>query len=55
MLTVSIRDDGVGGAEPRRVGLRGMADRLAAVGGGSEIDSPAGAGTTVKGVIPCGS
>ncbi len=53
-LTLSISDDGAGGAVAGS-GLRGMADRLAAVGGRLELHSPAGSGTIVKGVIPCGS
>ena len=55
-LTVSIKDDGRGGADPRTgSGLRGMQDRLAALDGTLTIDSPPGAGTLVTGVIPCGS
>jgi PAS domain S-box-containing protein len=53
-LVIAIRDDGIGGVDPARgSGLRGMADRLAAVDGRLEIDSPPAAGTTVRGVIPC--
>jgi signal transduction histidine kinase len=51
---VRVRDAGSGGARPGG-GLRGMEDRLAAVGGTLDIVSPHGAGTHVKGVIPCGS
>ena len=55
-LTVTIKDDGRGGADPRTgSGLRGMQDRLAALDGTLTIDSPPGAGTLVTGVIPCGS
>jgi len=55
-LTVTIKDDGRGGADPLAgSGLRGMQDRLAALDGTLTIDSPPGAGTTVTGVIPCGS
>jgi signal transduction histidine kinase len=55
-LTVTIRDDGKGGADANEgSGLRGMADRLAAVGGRLEVNSPAGSGTVVRGVMPCGS
>jgi signal transduction histidine kinase len=47
--TVEVRDDGVGGADPSNgSGLRGLADRVSALGGGLEIESPAGAGTTVR-------
>jgi signal transduction histidine kinase len=53
-LVVEVRDDGVGGADPARgTGLRGLSDRLAALGGRLEIDSRAGAGTTLKAEIPC--
>ena len=55
-LTVTIGDDGRGGADPRAgSGLRGLQDRLAALDGTLTIDSPPGAGTLVTGVIPCGS
>jgi len=52
-LEVSIRDDGIGGADPSRgSGLRGLADRLAAVDGSLEIDAPVGGGTTIRARIP---
>jgi signal transduction histidine kinase len=55
-LTVTIEDDGQGGADLESgSGLRGMQDRLAALDGTLEIISPPGAGTIVKGAIPCGS
>jgi PAS domain S-box-containing protein len=55
-LTVTIEDDGRGGADPRTgSGLRGMQDRLAALDGTLTIHSPPGAGTIVTGVIPCAS
>jgi signal transduction histidine kinase len=45
---VEIRDDGVGGAcGSKGSGLRGMADRVSALGGELDIDSPAGVGTTI--------
>ena len=50
---VEVRDDGVGGAEAGNgSGLRGLADRVEALGGRLEVDSPLGAGTTVRAVIP---
>jgi len=52
VLRIEVRDDGVGGADPRRPGLVGMSDRAAALGGRLEIDSPAGAGTTVVATLP---
>jgi PAS domain S-box-containing protein len=55
-LAIEIADDGVGGADSATgSGLRGMADRLAALDGTLEIDSPPGGGTRVRGVIPCAS
>jgi signal transduction histidine kinase len=48
-LTVEVRDDGVGGANPSvGSGLRGLADRVNALGGRLDIESPAGGGTTVR-------
>jgi signal transduction histidine kinase len=47
--TVEVHDDGVGGADPSAgSGLRGLADRVSALGGRLEIESPAGRGTTVR-------
>jgi signal transduction histidine kinase len=52
-LTIEIGDDGRGGAEPATgSGLRGLADRVAAVGGRLDVWSPAGGGTRVVGRIP---
>jgi signal transduction histidine kinase len=51
---VEVRDDGVGGADPAAgSGLRGLADRLAALDGRLEIDSEPGRGTAVRARIPC--
>jgi PAS domain S-box-containing protein len=45
---VEVRDDGVGGADPAAgTGLRGLADRVDALGGLLHVSSPAGEGTTV--------
>ena len=53
-LVISIRDDGVGGAEPvPGSGLRGLADRVQALGGALEVESPRGRGTKLRAVIPC--
>jgi signal transduction histidine kinase len=53
-LVVEIVDDGIGGADTRRgSGLRGLADRVEALGGRLRIWSPAGGGTRVKAEIPC--
>ncbi len=52
-LLIEIADDGVGGADPRRgSGLHGLADRLGAVDGTIEIDSPAGGGTRIRAEVP---
>jgi PAS domain S-box-containing protein len=53
-LRVEVRDDGRGGADPDGgSGLRGLADRLAALGGELSVESPPGEGTTVIASIPC--
>jgi signal transduction histidine kinase len=55
-VEVEVADDGVGGAEAGAgagSGLRGLADRVAALDGRLEISSPAGEGTTIRAVIPC--
>jgi signal transduction histidine kinase len=52
-LRLSIRDDGVGGADPAEgSGLIGLRDRVEALGGTVEIDSPAGRGTCVTVELP---
>ena len=53
---IEIADDGVGGAdEAGGSGLRGLADRVAALDGRLRVVSPAGAGTVVVAELPCGS
>jgi signal transduction histidine kinase len=52
-LRLSIRDDGVGGADPSRgSGLIGLKDRLEALGGTIKLESPPGAGTWIDVEIP---
>jgi signal transduction histidine kinase len=52
-LTVDVRDDGRGGADPRRgTGLVGLADRVAAAGGTVRLSSPAGGPTLLHVEIP---
>jgi signal transduction histidine kinase len=47
ILCVSVRDDGVGGADyTRGTGLVGLRDRVEALSGRIFLDSPPGAGTT---------
>lgn len=54
-LTVEVRDDGVGGADPARgTGLRGLQDRAAGLGGTCDVISPPGGPTTLLVVLPCG-
>ncbi len=53
-LLVEVSDDGVGGADPAGgSGLRGLLDRVSALGGTFEVDSRPGDGTTVRAAIPC--
>jgi signal transduction histidine kinase len=53
-LLVTVSDDGVGGAAiGAGSGLRGLQDRVAAVGGTLAIDSPRGRGTRLTASIPC--
>jgi signal transduction histidine kinase len=53
-LVVEVVDDGVGGADIRRgSGLRGLADRVEALGGRLRIWSQVGGGTRVEAEIPC--
>jgi signal transduction histidine kinase len=52
-LYLSIRDDGVGGADPTRgSGLIGLRDRVEALGGRIEVASPPGSGTRLQVEIP---
>jgi len=52
-VLVEVSDDGIGGADPAGgSGLRGLADRVEALGGSLEVASPAGAGTSVRATIP---
>jgi signal transduction histidine kinase len=53
-LTMSVRDDGVGGADPSRgTGLRGIERRLSAFDGTLTVESPPGGPTQVVMVLPC--
>ena len=50
---VEVADDGVGGADPAAgSGLRGLSDRVAALDGTLEIDSPPTGGTRIVAEIP---
>ena len=51
-LLVEVVDDGAGGADPAGEGLRGLMDRVEALGGTLEVDSPSGRGTRVTARLP---
>src|SRR5262249_7739433 len=54
-LVVEVADDGIGGAAAGGgSGLRGLADRVEALGGRLTVSSPPGRGTTLRAEIPCG-
>jgi signal transduction histidine kinase len=53
VLTAEVVDDGVGGADPAGgSGLRGLADRVEALGGRLRIDSPSSRGTRLTAELP---
>jgi signal transduction histidine kinase len=53
-IVLSVGDNGAGGADPNRgTGLRGLADRVEAIGGKLEVQSPPGQGTMLTASIPC--
>jgi signal transduction histidine kinase len=53
-LVVEVVDNGVGGADSERgTGLRGLADRVEALGGRLRVWTPRGEGTRVRADIPC--
>jgi signal transduction histidine kinase len=55
-IEVEIVDDGVGGADPAAgSGLRGLEDRVAALGGSLSVHSPPGEGTMVVARLPLDS
>lgn len=54
-IVVEIVDDGIGGADTERgTGLRGLADRVEALGGRLRVWTPRGGGTRVRAELPCG-
>jgi len=56
LLEITVKDDGVGGADlDRGTGVRGLADRVAAIDGRLEIDSKPGQGTIVRAGLECQS
>jgi signal transduction histidine kinase len=53
LVLVAIADDGIGGADASRgSGLRGLADRVEALGGRLSVRSPMGGGTRLDATIP---
>ena len=54
-LRVEISDDGRGGADPHGAGLRGLADRAAAIDGSFSVVSRPGEGTHIVTELPCAS
>jgi signal transduction histidine kinase len=53
-LVVEVADDGIGGASTDRgSGLRGLADRVEALGGSLRVWTPRDGGTTVRAEMPC--
>ena len=54
-VTVTVFDDGVGGADPARgTGLNGLSDRVAALDGTLRVDSRPGEGTRISAEMPVG-
>jgi PAS domain S-box-containing protein len=53
-LDVRVADDGAGGADANGHGLRGLADRVEALGGRLMVDSPRRGGTVLRAAIPRG-
>ena len=54
LAVVEVVDDGVGGADTEHgSGLRGLADRVEALGGTLRVWSPAGGGTRLRAEMPC--
>jgi signal transduction histidine kinase len=52
-LAIEVRDDGKGGAiATPGSGLAGLADRVGALDGSLEVDSPPGEGTLLRAVLP---
>jgi signal transduction histidine kinase len=53
-LLLEVADDGAGGGHDGS-GIRGMADRVEALGGELQVAGVTDGGTRVRAVIPCGS
>jgi len=55
VVSVSVIDDGAGGADPSGSGLTGLSDRVTAVGGVLRVHSPPDLGTSIVAEFPCES
>ncbi|MFN8224739.1 MAG: histidine kinase [Gaiellales bacterium] len=56
LLRLTVSDDGIGGADTGAgTGLRGLVDRVEALGGRLTVSSPPGRGTTITMELPCAS
>jgi len=56
VIRLTVRDDGIGGADPARgSGLVGLKDRIAAIGGTLSMRSRPGEGTTLMAELPVSS
>jgi signal transduction histidine kinase len=54
VVVVEVVDDGIGGADSERgSGIRGLGDRVEALGGRLRVWTPKGGGTRVRAEIPC--
>ncbi|MGV9878267.1 histidine kinase [Streptomyces sp. NPDC003006] len=53
VLSVLVRDSGVGGADPSGSGLTGLRSRVAALDGTLHVESPLGGPTTITAELPC--
>jgi signal transduction histidine kinase len=51
-LHIKVSDDGLGGARTDGAGLRGIEDRMVALGGELRVESPQGAGTVIAATLP---
>jgi signal transduction histidine kinase len=52
-VTATVTDDGTGGIDPSRgTGLRGLADRVEALGGRLDVHDGDGGGTVVAATVP---
>jgi PAS domain S-box-containing protein len=55
-IVVEVMDNGIGGADPSRgSGLKGLEDRVEALDGTLEVESPPGVGTLIRARIPTAS